>query len=519
MTEGRSAVKHSDRGNGSLRVLFVSSEIYPLAKSGGLADVSAALPMALAALGAEMQLLLPGYPKALEAAANKSVLLELKDFMGTGMTRLIAANTPDTGLPVWLVDCPILFQRPGGLYQDERGADWPDNARRFAHFNHVAARLALGELVPDWHSDVVHANDWHTGLLPVLLDARHGTRPATLFTIHNMAYQGQFPGSVFPSLGLPAEVFTPDGMEFYGGVSFLKAGIRYSDHLTTVSPSYAREILTPEFGCGLDGLLRQRERHLSGILNGVDHRLWDPARDPYLPENFSGRDISGKRACKAALQHELGLAVTPDVPLIVYLSRVTDQKMADVVLESLPAILERDAQFALLGQGDSMLERRFQETAQLYPGRLAARIGYEEPLAHRLHAAADMLLHPSRFEPCGLTQLYALRYGSLPIVRGIGGLADTVVDANERTLRLGTATGFVFRERNAQAMLACIDRALALYRQAVPWRKVQYQAMGQDFGWDVSARDYLGLYQKLAPHAAQVDIAQQVEPPLEGAAD
>jgi starch synthase len=494
-----------------MRVLFASSEIYPLAKTGGLADVAASLPLALAELGVEISLLMPGYPQAIASATKKSVVVEIPDLAGAGMTRLIAARVPDTDLPLWLVDCPTLFDRPGGLYQDERGLDWPDNAQRFALFSRVAALLSAGDLVPEWRADLVHANDWHTGLVPAYLEARPDKGPATLFTIHNLAYQGQFSGSVFPGLELPAEIFTADGIEFYGGVSFLKAGIRYCDQLTTVSPSYAQEIMTPEFGCGLDGLLRRRASQICGILNGVDYRLWNPTRDPHLPATFTRRDLSGKRRCKEALQAELGLAIEPDAPLIAYVSRITDQKMADTVLDAMPSILDRGARFALLGQGDPALEGRFRDAAQRYPGKLAVRIGHEEPLEHRLHAGADLLLHPSRFEPCGLAPLYAMRYGTLPIVRNVGGLADTVTDANENTLRLGTATGFAFREPTAPAMLACIDRAIALYGQPVAWRKMQYEAMDQDFGWDSSARDYLALYRKLAPAAGSLDLAEPVD--------
>jgi hypothetical protein len=291
-----------------MRVLFASSEIYPLAKTGGLADVAASLPLALAELGVEISLLMPGYPQAIASATKKSVVVEIPDLAGAGMTRLIAARVPDTDLPLWLVDCPTLFDRPGGLYQDERGLDWPDNAQRFALFSRVAALLSASDLVPEWRADLVHANDWHTGLVPAYLEARPDKGPATLFTIHNLAYQGQFSGSVFPGLELPAEIFTADGIEFYGGVSFLKAGIRYCDQLTTVSPSYAQEIMTPEFGCGLDGLLRRRASQICGILNGVDYRLWNPTRDPHLPATFTRRDLSGKRRCKEALQAELGLA-------------------------------------------------------------------------------------------------------------------------------------------------------------------------------------------------------------------
>ncbi len=485
-----------------MRVLFVSSEVYPLAKSGGLADVSAALPMALTELGADMHLLLPGYPLALEAAANKSVKLEIADFMGSGLTRLIAAHTPDTGLPLWLVDCPALFRRSGGLYQDHLGTDWTDNAKRFAVLSHAAARLALGDWAPDWRADIVHANDWHAGLIAPLIASVPGKRPRTILTMHNLAYQGVFPASVFPELGLPADSFTPDGVEFYGQVSFLKAGIRYSDRLTTVSPTYAREILTPEFGCGLDGILQQRSQDLSGILNGVDYRIWDPSRDPHLAANYSAQDIAGKRQCKAILQTELKLQPAPHVPLVIYMSRVTDQKMADTILEALPAILDRGVQFALLGAGDPSLEERIRHAGDRQPGQVAIHIGYQEPLAHRFHAAADILLHPSRFEPCGLTQLYALRYGTLPIVRRVGGLADTIVDTNDETVRTGMATGFTFEQPTGRAMLAALDRALALYRQPVVWRKVQRRAMVRDFSWEHSARRYLDLYWHLAPEAA-----------------
>jgi starch synthase len=483
-----------------MRVLFVSSEIYPLAKTGGLADVSAALPLALAGLGVEVRLLLPAYPRALEAAGNKSVQAEWIDDE-SGPVRLIAGVTPDSGLPLWLLDCPSLFQRKGGLYADESGRDWPDNARRYALFCRVAAELACGDLVPDWQADLVHANDWHTGLIPLLLAQHPEPRPRTLFTIHNLAFQGLFAPERYGELGLSPAHFAADGVEFYGKVSFLKSGIAFADHLTTVSPNYAREIQTQEFGCGLDGLLQHRAPRLSGILNGVDYRVWDPGSDPHLPANYTDKDSSGKLVCKAQLQRELRLEVEPSLPLVVYLSRVTDQKMADVVLEALPHILERGAQFALLGQGDPALERGFRAAEQRYPGRSVARIGYEEPLAHRFFAGADILLHPSRFEPCGLSQLYALRYGTLPIVRSVGGLADTVVDASDALIQLEAANGFVFQEASAAAMLACLDRALALYRQPVLWRKVQRVGMRQDFGWEASARKYLTLYGQLAPEA------------------
>lgn len=484
-----------------MRVLFVSSEIYPLAKTGGLADVSAALPNALAALGVEMHLLLPAYPKAIEVAVGKSVDVEIADFMGAGPLRLISARTPDKALPIWLVDCPSLFRRSGGPYQDENGQDWPDNAQRFAIFNHVAAQLSLGVILPNWQADIVHANDWHAGLLPVILAGTSGQKPASVFTIHNLAYQGVFPAAFYPQLGLPGDCFANGGVEFYGNISFLKAGIRYSDHLTTVSPTYAREILTAGYGCGLEGLLQHRAQDLVGILNGADYRIWDPTTDTRLAATFNSGNIAGKRACKTALQSEFGLEADPEAPLLVFMSRITEQKMADVVAAALPGIVESGAQCALLGNGDRQLEERFELAACHHPGRVAARIGYEEPVAHRLLAGGDILLHPARFEPCGLTQLYAMRYGTLPVVRSTGGLCDTVVDATDSSIRHGTATGFAFEGANTTDMLHCIERALAIYRQPLIWRKMQRQAMAQNFGWSESARRYLALYHDLAPEA------------------
>jgi starch synthase len=501
-----------------LRVLFASSEIFPLAKTGGLADVSAALPKALTALGVDMQLLLPGYPKAIESAVSKSVAVELGDFRGAGPMRLISARTPDTGLPIWLVDCASLFGRSGGPYQDEEGQDWLDNAQRFALFSHVAARLSLGQLLANWQADLVHANDWPAGLAPAILAGGPGPKPATVFTIHNLAYQGLFPAALYPQLGLPDAAFNPDGLEFHGKISFLKAGIRYSDRLTTVSPTYAREILTTEYGCGLEGLLQHRAQDLVGILNGVDYQIWDPATDICLPANFSLRKLAGKRTCKTALRKELGLEADSEAALVVYISRITDQKMADVVAAALPEIVESGAQCALLGNGARHLEEQFELAARRHPGRIAVRIGYEEPLAHRLLAGGDILLHPARFEPCGLTQLYALRYGTLPVVRSTGGLCDTVVDATDVSVSRGTATGFAFERADGADLVRCLERALALYQQPLAWRKVQRQAMAQDFGWEEPARRYLALYHSLVPEAVTTAEAIASDPMPELAA-
>jgi starch synthase len=500
----------------TVKVLFVSSEIYPLAKTGGLADVSAALPKVLATLGVDIRLVLPGYPTALRVAAEQRPETKLDNLPDAALTQVISARLPDSGLPVWLVDSPALFRREGGLYHDLDGRDWGDNAQRFAHLTRVAARIAVGEVIPRWRADVVHCNDWHAGLLPLQLSDGGGSRPATLFTIHNLAFQGLFPERTLASLRLPNDLFTPDGIEFHGQISFLKAGIRYSDRLTTVSPSYAREILTPEFGCGLNGLLRARASELNGIANGIDDQLWNPAADPHVPTGFSVDSMTGKSRCKEELQRELGLASAPRVPLLVWVSRITHQKMVDTVLEVLPALLDREIQLALIGQGDADAERALVGHAIANRTKMAVRIGYDEGLAHRYYAAGDLLLHPSRFEPCGLAPLYAMRYGAVPIVRRVGGLLDNVVAATEDTIRNGTATGFTFQDANGSALLDCVDRALAAYAQPPVWRRIQQQALTHDSSWMASAQQYLSLYRVLTPSLTPDALRHpcaEIEPP------
>jgi starch synthase len=480
----------------AMRILFAAAEIYPLAKTGGLGDVSAALPQALAALGLDVRLVMPAYPQALEGAIDKSEGPLVEDGIG-GRARLIEARMPDSALPVWLIDEPSLFARSGGPYGDESGTDWADNAQRFGLAARIAARIAAGAC--GWLPDVVHANDWHFGLLPMLLAGPSGKSAASVFTIHNLAFQGLFPKETHGGLGLPPAEFTADGVEFHDQLSFLKAGIRHADRIATVSPAYAREILTPEFGCGLDGLLRSRGSAVSGILNGIDETLWDPETDPVLSSRYSARNMVGKRACKAELQRVLGLDIEPDLPLVVMVSRLTGQKMADVVAEAVPALMKRRVQFASLGRGDHAIETRLMDAARCYPGRAAVRIGYEERLAHTFFAGADILLHPARFEPCGLSQLYALRYGTVPVVRHVGGLADTIVDGNEAALALGTATGFSFRHPCVDDMLASVDRTLRIYREPIAWRRMLRTGMNQNFGWAVPAARYLDIYRELIP--------------------
>ena len=492
-----------------MRVLYITSEVYPIAKTGGLADVSASLPAALRQLGIDIRLLVPGYAQALERAPNPEEIMWLGDPLGCGEVRLLETHLPYTDVPVWLVDCPELYDRPGGLYQTETGEDWPDNALRFGLLSHVAAIIA-GDPSQSWRPDLIHANDWHAGLVPLLLAGGTRPRPATLFTIHNLAYQGLFAAEESARLDLPADAFS--AMEFYGRISFLKAGIRSADAITTVSPTYANEILTPEYGCGLDGLLRERAADLTGILNGVDYRIWDPSTDPHIACNYSARAFAAKAECKRAIQAELGLEIDPETPLIAFMSRLVHQKMPDVVLETLPALIEDGMQFVLVAEGDNGYQTEFRELAIRYPGRVAVKIGYREALGHRVFAGADMLLHPSRFEPCGLVPIYAMRYGTIPLVRRSGGMADTVVDASPEALRQGTATGFSFENPAAEALTACIRRAISLYRQPISWRRIQAAAMRQDFSWQRSAEAYAGLYRSLTgtlAHARPEPIAAQ----------
>jgi starch synthase len=471
-----------------VRVLVAASEIHPLAKTGGLADVCGALPVALERLGAEVRLVLPAYDSALDTALAPHPAADLGEILGISPLRLLSGRVPGTGLEVLLVDCPPLFRRPGTLYQDPDGADWPDNALRFGLFCHAVARLAQGQTAIDWKPDVVHCHDWHTGLVPYLLRRTGPGRPRSVFTIHNAAFQGNFPLESAASLGLPEEALDSEGIEFYGQLSFLKAGIRFADRLTTVSPTYARELLTPQFGCGMEGLIASRASDFIGILNGIDTGAWNPATDGFIAERYTSEDPSGKAACKAELQRSSRFAEDHGAPLVAFASRLTPQKMADVTLARLPGLLERHprTQFALLGSGEHALESGFSDLARRFPARVSVHIGYSEASEHRLHAGADVLLHGSRFEPCGLAQMYAMRYGALPVVRRVGGLADTVSDEE---------TGFVFDEASAEAMESALDRCLDQYEQeSASWRRLQQRAMQADFGWERPAKAYLDVY-------------------------
>jgi starch synthase len=482
-------------------VLFAAAEMVPLAKTGGLGDVLGALPAALARLGLDVHVVLPGYESALDLALAPRKVVEIDDVPGVDSLRIYSAFAPDTGVPLWLVDAPRLFRRGGTPYLDEHCNEWPDNALRFGVLCHAITRLALGTPGSAWRPDLVHCHDWHTGLVPLLLRG-HANAPASLFTIHNIAFQGNYPVAAAAEIGLPGAWLGPEGIEYHGRFSFLKAGILGADRVSTVSPTYAREICTPDFGCGMDGVLRTRSEGIAGILNGIDNEVWNPNADPFIARRYGIADRSGKRACKFDLLGRLGLAADLDAPLAAYVSRVTWQKMADVLLRMLPPVLERNLrlQFALLGQGEHALEQGYADLARRFPGRVSVAIGYSEDRAHRLHAGADMLLHGSRFEPCGLAHQYAMRYGTLPIVRRTGGLADSVIDADTQDAEATSANGFVFDRPDADEFAAAIERALACFEHDQErWRALARNAMQRDASWTASAQAYSALYCSLLP--------------------
>jgi len=474
-------------------VLAVVSELFPLVKTGGLADVAGALPAALAAEQVHTVTLIPGYPAVLAALADADTVRTWPTLFG-GPARLLRGRA--SGLDLLAIDAPHLYARPGNPYLDPDNRDWPDNALRFGALGKVAAELGSGVLA-GFAPDIVHAHDWQAGLAPAFLHYGSGPRPGTVMTVHNMAFQGRCPASLLPTLGLPPASFTIDGVEYYGTVGFLKAGLALADRITTVSPTYAAEIRTPEGGMGLDGLLRARAGVLHGILNGIDETVWNPATDAFIPATFTVAQLGRRAVNKAELQARLGLAVAPETLLFGVISRLTLQKGLDLLLAILPALLRPGVQLALLGTGEAALEAGFAAAAAANPGRIGCVIGYDEALAHLIQAGADALLMPSRFEPCGLTQLCALRYGAPPVVARVGGLADTVIDANEAALAAGTGSGVQFAPVTSEMLAAAIERAAALWHEPEVWRRLQRNAMKTDVSWRRPAARYAALYRAL----------------------
>lgn len=470
-----------------MKVLHVAAEVFPLVKTGGLADVVAALPVALAEAGADVRLLLPGLPPVLDAVQGVKNVIDIGSCFGAVRVRLLLGRMPGTKLPVYVVDAPYLYRRGGSPYQDSHGEEWPDNLQRFALLGWVAAHLAADDADLHWVPDIVHAHDWHAAMACAFMADHPATGAASVFTVHNLAFQGLFPMHDWALLGLASRLMSPSGLEFHGQLSFMKAGLNFADRVTTVSPTYAHEIATHEFGCGLDGVIRGRGNAVAGILNGIDCQVWNPASDSALASRYDAERLGGKRDCRRALQAELGLAVDDDALLLTVVSRLTAQKGLDLVLAALPSLVQQGVQFAVQGTGEAALEAAFRIAAQAHPGRVQVHIGYDEARAHRLVAGADVIAVPSRFEPCGLTQMYGLRYGTPPVVRRTGGLADTVKDGE---------TGFVFDAATPAAFERCVQRALQTFRQPDAWRAVQARAMAEHLSWDGPARQYLALYRQ-----------------------
>jgi starch synthase len=484
-----------------MNVLFASSEVWPLVKTGGLGDVSYSLPHALKATGHTVHLIMPAYREVLQQCTNLRILSWLDSPYGeTKPTlRLLEAKHEKIDVALWLIDCPELYDRPGNPYLGPDGHDWADNAERYTQFAWAVSQIATGNVIKDWQADVVHANDWQCGLIPAFLD-QEARRPRRVFTIHNLAYGGHFSEAQFQALGLPEHWWSPEGAEFYGGFSMLKAGLIYSDAISTVSPTYAEEICTPQFGHGMEGILASRRYKLTGILNGIDTDIWNTKTDPYLPYHYSADKVQpGKRNNKRALLENVTDTVSEamlDAPLMGMVTRLVEQKGVDLITHAIPILLaETNANFMLMGSGSPYYERILLELSERHPDRVFTFIGYSEPMAHLVEAGSDLFLMPSRFEPCGLNQMYSLQYGTLPVVNYTGGLADTVVNASIDAIEDGSATGFVMYSADTNALISTLQHALHLYQHPKMWQQIQQKAMRQDFGWEHSAAKYLSIYQ------------------------
>ncbi len=497
--------------NPKYKILFVSSELHPFAKTGGLGDVSNSLPKALKALYQDIRILIPAYPFAVQKAdcikLVATLTLPSKGFPGhLGLpsdrdiphtVNILETKLPGSHVKVWMIESE-LYNRPGTPYFDEYSREWEDNDFRFALLNYVAVEIAMGRTGLDWQADIVHGNDWQAGLIGVLLEREHLSkgvkRPATVFTIHNMAHMGVYSRDRFDALQLDPHLWNHHELEFHEDFSFIKGGLVFSDRVNTVSPTYAREIQTEEFGYGLSGLLHYRSERLSGILNGIDMKEWNPAKDPNLKKNYSIKSIANKQANKVALQKLFGLPKKKNVLLLGMIARLVYQKGVDLILENMEDILQLPVQIVILGSGDLELESRLRQWVNKYPEKIQIKLGYDESLSHLIEGGSDAFLMPSRFEPCGLNQLYSLRYGTIPIVRETGGLADTVTHASKENLSNNTATGIVFHEAKGSTILDAVNLTSLLYQNKDIWKQLMISGMKQEFSWKQSAKEYLKLY-------------------------
>lgn len=479
------------------RVLFCASEAFPLVKTGGLADVAGSLTPELQAHGHDVWLMIPAYRSVLAKIQSAESIATFK--INEYQVRLLKTFLPSTQVMTILVDCPELYDRPGTPYHDEHGHDWHDNAQRFAVFSHAIVAVATDQLGLKWQADVLHANDWQTGLALALLD-NITPRPALIFTIHNLAYQGVFDRKTFDQLHLPEAFWHYDALEYHGSFSFMKAGLVYADRINAVSPNYAREIQTPAFGHGLDGLLHYRRDKLCGILNGIDNKTWDPSNDHYIDQTYDISTLENKLINKVKLQMHFELPQDADVLVIGTVGRLVDQKGIDLVLTCIPHWINQPIQWIIVGTGDKRLEQAILQLAKKYPKKVGVHIGYDEGLAHRVEAGADVFLMPSRFEPCGLNQMYSQRYGTLPIVSPVGGLFDTVTNYSESATTQLHASGFVMHDTSTASLDSALRQVQHLFKQKLIWNQLQLNAMQKDFSWHNSALAYIELYTKALSH-------------------
>lgn len=488
-----------------MKILSVTSEIFPLVKTGGLADATGSLPKALAALGVETTSLIPGYRGVMQQLTSATPLVTFENLLGE---RAALLHTRVEDLSLFVLDAPTLYDRPGGPYVDETGVDHPDNWKRFAALSLAAAEIAQGVL-PGWLPDLVHTHDWQSALTSVYMRER-GCMTPVVVTIHNLAFQGQYPARLLQDLGLPPRHYSMDRMEYFGDISFLKGGLQTADAITTVSPTYAREILTPRFGMGMDGVLNARVSVLRGIVNGIDLDVWDPSSDPHLPRNYDVSSLRRKRDNRSVLLQKFGLDPSPEGPLFSAVSRLTWQKGFDMFAETADEIIRHGGKVIVFGQGDRAIEQALLDTASRFPGHMAVHIGYDEPTAHLIHGGSDAIVQPSRFEPCGLTQLYALRYGCVPVVSRTGGLSETIIDANDAAMSARVATGFQFHPVTTDGLRLALRRALHAYADPKMWARLQNQGMKAKFSWERSAQQYAAVYANLVRKSGHIASAGEV---------
>ncbi len=479
-----------------MNVLFATSELYPLIKTGGLADVSYSLPLAMSALDKNITIVLPGYRSVIDQLGPTKKEFVFNDLYLRSDVTLQQHQLPSSNITLLLVCSESLFDREGGPYVDAEGNDWHDNADRFSQFCRAVVNL-LNPLESPYpiSFDLVHCNDWQTGLVPAFV-ALYGFDVKSVFTIHNLAYQGVFDRACYDYLSLPPQWWSYEYLEFYDNFSFLKAGVVFSDWVTTVSPTYAREILHEPLACGMSGLLKHYQHKLVGILNGADYEVWNPQTDPHIKFHYSAQNLENKTKNKLDLQRQLGLRLSKSAPLVGAVSRLVHQKGMDWLVETIQNLQDEKVQWVILGSGDPQIENQLLELARANPKTVSVTVGYNETLAHQIEAGSDLFVMPSRYEPCGLNQIYSLRYGTLPIVRATGGLIDTVVDVDEDSIKQETCTGFVFEVQTTQALQEAVCRAIAFFSRRKAWNKIQQTAMKQNFDWGHSAQSYIELYQQ-----------------------